>query len=68
MLADDLIARLGLGILVDHADRGAELDLGAGELGDVDDLGARHAVLDLGDAALDPALAILGGVVFGVFR
>jgi len=39
--ADDLVAGLFGGILIDHADRGAELHLRAGELGDIDDLGPR---------------------------
>jgi hypothetical protein len=40
----------------------------ARQAGHVDDLGARDLVLDLGDTALDPALAFLGRVVLGVFR
>ena len=67
MLADDLVARLFLGVLVNDTDRGAELHLTAGQPRDIDDLGSRHAILDLGDAALDPALPILGGVILRVF-
>ena len=37
------------------------------QLGDVDDLGARHLVLELHDPALDKALPVAGRVVFGVF-
>src|SRR5580698_8028755 len=56
VFADDLVAGRFLGVLVDHADRGPELHLRAREFRDVDDLGARDLVLDLGDAPLDPAL------------
>jgi hypothetical protein len=63
--ADDLVAGLFLGGLVDHRDGGAELDLGAGQLGDVDDRGAGDQA-DLDNLAFDPALPILGGVVLSV--
>src|SRR5262245_20626499 len=65
---DDLVAVLFLGVLVDDGDGGAELHLLARELADVDDLGARDLVLELGDAALDEALALAGRVVFRVLR
>src|SRR6185312_1323186 len=68
VLADDLVAGLFLGVLVDHADGGAELHLVAGELRDVDDLRPRDLVLDRRDAALDPTLPLLGGVILGVLR
>ena len=55
-----------LGVLVDQHDGGAELDLVAGQLRDVDDLGARDQVLELVDAALIEALRFLGGMVLGV--
>ena len=68
MLADDLVAGLVLGVLVDDGDGGAELDLAARKPGDVDDLGTRHPVLDVGNLPLDPALAFLGRVILGVLR
>ena len=40
----------------------------AGQLGDVDDLGARELVLELGDAAFIEGLRFLGGVILGVLR
>src|SRR3989344_2544944 len=66
VLAHDLVAGLLLGVLVDHRDGGAELHLAARQLGDVDHLGPRHAVFDVGDLAFDPALALLGRVILGV--
>jgi hypothetical protein len=68
VLADDLVARRVLGVLVDDADRRAELDLLARQFRDVDHLGAGDLVLDLGDLAFDPALTLLGGMILGVFR
>ena len=68
MFADDLIASLFFRVLVDHSDGGAELDLIARQFRHVDDLGAADLVLDLGDLAFDPALPLLGGMVFGIFR
>src|SRR5690606_37794616 len=67
VFADDLVTAFFLGVLVDHGDGGAEFHLIAGQLGHVDDLGAADLVLDLGDLALDPALALLGRVILGVF-
>ena len=51
-LADDLPHRLLVGVFVDQRHGGAELDGVTGELGDVDDVGARQLVLKLGDAAI----------------
>ena len=68
VLADDLVAGLFLGVLVDHGDRGAEHDLVAVQLGHIDHLGAADLVLDVGDLALDPALTLFRGVIFSVFR
>ena len=57
-LADDLPHLLLVGVLVDQRDGRAELDGVAGQLGDVDHLGARELVLELGDAALVDATAV----------
>ena len=65
-LADDLVGLLLLGILILERDRAAEHHRVALQLGDVDDLGARQLVLELGDAALVQALRLLGRMVFGV--
>ena len=46
----------------------AELDGLAGQLRDVDHLGARELVLELGDAALVVRLLFLGGVILRVLR
>jgi len=54
-----------IGVLELH--RGAEDDPLAGQLGDVDDLGSRQPILEHEDAALEVALALLGGMVLGVF-
>src|SRR5437868_609824 len=67
-LADDLPYRLLLGVFVDQRDGGAEHDGVAGELRDVDDVGARELVFDLGDAAFIVRLLFLGGVIFRVLR
>src|SRR3954447_21487946 len=67
-LADDLPYRLLVGVLVDQRHGGAELDGVAGQFRDVDDVGARQLVLELGDAALIVRLLFLGGVIFGVLR
>lgn len=65
---DDLVDLLFLGVLVDQGDGGAELDLRAGELGNVDDVGAADLLLEIGDACLVEALLLLGGMVLGVLR
>ena len=57
-----------LGVLVDQRHRRAELDRRAGQLGDVDHLGALQHVLELDDAALVVRLRLLGRMIFGVFR
>src|SRR6185312_2872173 len=59
--------RLLVGVFIDQGDGGAELDGVAGELADIDDIGAREFVLDLGNAALIMRLLLLGGVIFRVF-
>src|SRR5205807_129284 len=65
-LADDLPHLLLVGILVDHGDGRAERDGFAGQFRDVDHLGARELVLELGDAALVVRLFLLGGVILRV--
>src|SRR3546814_11881899 len=50
------------------SDLRAEHDLVAAKHRRVDHLGARQAVLDIGDHCLDLALPLLGGMVFGIFR
>src|SRR6478609_11788193 len=67
-LADDLPHRFLVGVFIDQRDRRAELDGVAGQLGDVDDVGARKLVLQLGDAAFVVGLLFLGGVIFCVLR
>src|SRR5580692_7512410 len=67
-LADDLPHRFLVGVLVDQGDGGAEGDGVARQLGNVDDLGARQLVLELGDAALVERLRFLGRVIFGILR
>ena len=65
---DDLVDDLLLGFLVDQLDPGAELDRAAALLADVDDRRARQLVLDLEHPALDEALPLARGMVFGVLR
>src|SRR6185503_16356433 len=48
-------------------DRRAEADARSAECRRVDDLGARKLVLDVLDASLEQTLALLGGVILGVF-
>ncbi len=67
-LADDLPDLLLVGVLVDQRDGRAEGDRVARQLRDVDHVGARQLVLELGDAALVERLRFLGGVIFGVLR
>jgi hypothetical protein len=45
--ADDLPYRFLVGVLVDQRDGGAEFDGVAGQLADVDDVGARQLVLEM---------------------
>ncbi len=68
LVADDLVGLFFFGVLVDELHLGAELDLVAGHLGEVDDFGARRQVLELADAAFVVALGFLGGMVLGIFR
>src|SRR5579871_346396 len=65
---DDLPDGLLLGVLVDDGYGGAEFDGVAGEFCDVDDVGARELVLQLGYAALVVRLLFLRGVILRVFR
>src|ERR1700716_1801668 len=67
-LADDLPHRLLVGVLVDQRDGGAELDGVAGELADVDNIGTRKLVLQLGDPALIVGLLFLGGMILRILR
>src|SRR5712664_857933 len=67
-LADDLPHRLLFGVLVDQRDSGAELDGVAGQLADVDNIGARKLVLQLGDTAFVVGLLFLRGVILRVLR
>jgi hypothetical protein len=65
-LADDLPDVLLVGVLVDQRHGRAELDGVAAELRNVDDLGARELVLELGDRALVQRLLFLRGMILGV--
>src|SRR6185312_5762785 len=67
LVADDLVRLLLFRILVDDGHGGAELDLVAAELGNIDDLGPRDEILKFADAAFVEALLLLGGVIFGIF-
>src|ERR1700730_12342334 len=67
-LADDLPHRLLVGVLVDQRDGGAEHDGVDGELADVDNIGARKLVLQLGDTAFVVGLLFLRGVILRVLR
>ena len=70
VVADDLVgeALAGRGIL--EVDCRAEHDMpaGVGDRGGVDHLRSGELVLDLGDPALDEALALLRRVVVGILR
>src|SRR5205823_14800978 len=66
VLADDPEGLLLVGFFVGQGDGGAEFYDRARQFGDVDDLGAGDLVLELGEAALDKALAIAGGVIFRI--
>ncbi|MEY4256582.1 MAG: hypothetical protein RLZZ141_1809 [Pseudomonadota bacterium] len=68
MFANDLIASRLFGILVDEANRSAELDLLTGQFGYVDDLSPGDLILDLRDATFDEALTLFCGMVFSIFR
>src|SRR5450631_4583217 len=67
-LANDLPDRFLVGVLVDQCDGRAELDGVAGELADVDNVGARKLVLQLGDPAFIMGLLFLGGVILRILR
>ena len=67
-LADDLVGLLLLRVLVDQRHPRAELDGVAGKLRDVDHLGTREHVLQLGDASLIVALCFFCRVVFRILR
>src|ERR1700722_8540882 len=64
--ADDLPHRLLLGVFIDQRDCGAEFDGVAGKLRDVDDIGARELVFELGNAAFVMRLLFFRGVIFRV--
>ena len=64
---DELVGDLlVLGGVEDH-DGGAEADLVAGDVVEVDHGELAHALLELAEAGVDEDLALLGHVVFGVF-
>ena len=63
---DDLEGGFLVGVLIGEQHRGAELDIFAGELLDIDNLGAADLVLDLADPPLDEGLFLFRGVIFGV--
>src|SRR5580692_11745792 len=65
-LANDLPHRLFLGGLRDLRNGNAEFDGVAEKLRDVDDVGARELVLELGDAAFIVRLFFFRGVIFRV--
>jgi len=67
-LADQLVGQLLVGVFVRQLDRRPELHGAARQLGDVDHLGAGDLVLQLHHPALYEALAVAGGMVFGVLR
>src|SRR5215216_1364823 len=67
-LADDLIDRLLVAVLVEEGHESTEFHRVAGKLGDIDHLRTRHLILEFGNAGLDPALLIFRGMVFGIFR
>src|SRR5207342_2836627 len=67
-LADDLPYLLLVGVLVDQRDGRAEGDRVTRQLGNINHVGARQLVLELGDAALIERLRFLRGVIFGVLR
>ncbi len=55
-------------IFVDDCHGCAELDGITIQLGDINHLRARQLVLDLGQPAFNPALPVLGSMIFGIFR
>ncbi len=59
---------ISLVVLVDQSDGRAEHDLVARQRRRIDDDGAGELVLELHHLRLDMALALLGGMVFGVLR
>ena len=65
--ADDGVELLVTGLHILNLDGAAEADLAFGVLGLVDDDGVGKDVLDLGDAAVELGLLVLGLVVFAVF-
>ena len=65
--ADDGVELLIAGLHILDLDGAAEADLAFGVLGLVDDDGVGKDVLDLGDAAVELGLLVLGLVVFAVF-
>ncbi len=65
--ADDLDRHFLVVVVHDRYGR-AEFDHVAGQAGGVDDIGEGHGGVEFLDTALDKALALARGVVFGVFR
>src|SRR3569832_113642 len=66
-IADDLITHLVAGLLLDEIHCGAEHHLAVGiQTCDVDDLRVGEFRLEFGNAALEEALLLFGGMVFGV--
>src|SRR5579863_10423492 len=66
--ADKLPDSFLLGVLIDQRHGCTECDGVAGQLGNVDYLGARKLVFQLGDAALVERLRFFGGVILSVLR
>lgn len=68
VLADDLVGHRGAGVFIFQLNRGTKHNAATGiQGGGVDDLRGRELALHLHDAAFDKALAVFGGLVFGVF-
>src|SRR5262245_62841310 len=67
-LADDLPDLLLIGVLVDECDGRTEGDRVTRQLRNVNHVGARELVLELGDTALVERLRFLRGMIFGVLR
>jgi hypothetical protein len=64
---DELVGELFVFSAVEDDDRGAEADLVVGDVVEVDHGEFAHALLELAEACVDELLALLGGVVLGVF-
>src|SRR6516162_7114435 len=68
ILADNLKGLLLVGLLVREGDPRPEFDERTRQLGNVDDLRPRYLVLKFDHPALDKALPVAGGMIFGVLR